>query len=403
MYSILVVGDATIATGFSRLILSIFSRLAQKYELHQLALGYTGDPHDYHWPLYPAHSRGDPYGRNRLAEIVMKIQPSLIFLVNDIWLVASYLDVISDRKFAGTPVVAYCPIEGRGFNPDIVLKLQRLSKLVLYTEFGRREIERCFAMVDQDVDANNFIDVIPHGIDLSTFYPMNLGSSVAGSAQESKRRAKEMLLKEEVSSDAFYVLNANRNQPRKRIDLTFQAFSIFCRDKPADVKLYLHMGLEDLGWDIGQLARRFEVSDRLILTTDLPTLPHVPDDQLNLIYNACDVGVSTAAAEGWGLVAFEHGATYAPQVLPRSSSYAELWNDAALFVDPVMTIISPDLMFDHELIAPKDVAQALEMLYQDNSTYNKLAEAAYRNACRPELSWDTIAKRWDRLFESLLC
>src|SRR5689334_15462046 len=96
--SILIIGDATIATGFSRVILSLFSRLAQNYDVHQLALGYAGDPHSYQWPLYPAHSRGDPYGRNRLAEIVMKVKPSCIFIVNDIWLVASYFDAISDRQ-----------------------------------------------------------------------------------------------------------------------------------------------------------------------------------------------------------------------------------------------------------------------------------------------------------------
>jgi D-inositol-3-phosphate glycosyltransferase len=51
------------------------------------------------------------------------------------------------------------------------------------------------------------------------------------------------------------VLNANRNQPRKRIDITLRGFALFAVDKPETVQLYLHMGSEDMGWNALQLAR----------------------------------------------------------------------------------------------------------------------------------------------------
>jgi len=33
----------------------------------------------------------------------------------------------------------------------------------------------------------------------------------------------------------------------------------------------------------------------------------LPDNELNIVYNACDIGINTSVREGWGLVSFEHG------------------------------------------------------------------------------------------------
>jgi hypothetical protein len=51
------------------------------------------------------------------------------------------------------------------------------------------------------------------------------------------------------------VFNGNRNQFRKRIDITISAFAEFAKDKP-DAMLYLHMGTKDQGWDVMQLFGR---------------------------------------------------------------------------------------------------------------------------------------------------
>ena len=56
------------------------------------------------------------------------------------------------------------------------------------------------------------------------------------------------------SVDIFIVFNGNRNQFRKRIDITIAAFAKFAKDKP-DTQLYLHMGKKDQGWDIMNLFK----------------------------------------------------------------------------------------------------------------------------------------------------
>ena len=98
----------------------------------------------------------------------------------------------------------------------------------------------------------------------------------------------------------FIVLNANRNQPRKRIDTTIRAFALFARGKPAGVNLFLHMGVEDAGWNVVTLARRYGVEDRLLMSSLNKTIQGVSQQQLNRVYNACDVGLNTSTAEGLG-------------------------------------------------------------------------------------------------------
>src|SRR5437868_10234742 len=98
--------------------------------------------------------------------------------------------------------------------------------------------------------------------------------------------------------DSFIVLNGNRNQPRKRIDITIKGFALFAADKQENVKLYLHMGTEDKGWDILALTKRHNVYDRLILSSESKSIPTLSSDKMKLIYNYCDVGINTATSEG---------------------------------------------------------------------------------------------------------
>lgn len=193
----------------------------------------------------------------------------------------------------------------------------------------------------------------------------------------------------------FLVLNANRNQPRKRIDLTLEGFARFAADKPPSVRLCLHMGMQDQGIDVLALAGRLGLLDRLVLTHREPGRPAVPDDRLNLIYNACDVGLNTALAEGWGLVAFEHAATGAAQVVPGHGACRELWEGSALLLDAAEAA-------GERAPTAAGVAAALETLYRDPALRGRLAAGGQANATRPDHTWSAVALRWNRLLRSLL-
>jgi D-inositol-3-phosphate glycosyltransferase len=391
---ILIIGDAVAPTGFARVIRSIFEPLHRDYELHQLATRFDGGVHHYPWKLYSAGKGENRYGFDQIAPLIAEIQPAIVFLLYDISFQVPFLDHL--RKAKPQPkFVFYSPVESGPIAPEIMQRLGGISRYVVFTEYGRREIETALRSVRERDPAFEFpaLDMIPHGVATEKFFPLPGGKAEARS---------RMRLGDAEHRDAFIVLNANRNMPRKRIDLTIHGFALFAKDKPANVKLYLHMATEDTGWNVLILAKRYGIFDRLIMTQADNSRPAFSDEQLNLLYNACDVGINTATGEGWGMPSFEHAATRAAQIVPCHTSLADLWNDAAEFIDPVMTLTYPGNLTHAHIVTPEGVAAALQRLYEDREHRETLADAAYRNATRPEFNWNTIAAQWRQLFDELL-
>ena len=390
---ILIIGDAVVPSGFARVIRSIFEPLHTDYELHQLATRYDGRPHDYPWALSAAGKGKSRYGYDQIVPLIEQIQPAIVFLLYDIPFQVPYLEQLRKTKVQ-PKIVFYSPVESGPIAPEIMQRLGGLSRYVVFTEYGRREIESGLQIVRENDPAFQFpdLEVIPHGVATEKFFPL----------PDKAEARRKMRLDDAAHRDAFIVLNANRNMPRKRIDLTIHGFSLFAKDKPAQVKLYLHMATEDTGWNVLILAKRYGIFDRLIMTQADNSQPTFSDEQLNYLYNACDVGITTTTGEGWGMPSFEHAATRAAQIVPRHTSLADLWKDAAEFIDPVITLTYPGNLTHAHIVTPEGVAAALQRLYEDNPHHEKLGDAAYRTATRPELSWRTISSRWQRLFDELL-
>jgi D-inositol-3-phosphate glycosyltransferase len=390
---ILIIGDAVAPTGFARVIRSIFEPLQNDYELHQLATRFEGGTHDYPWALYPAAEGKSRYGFDQVAPLVDRIQPAIVFLLYDIVFQVQYLEYLRKAQWR-SQIVFYSPVESGPIAPEIMQRLGGVDRYVVFTEYGRQEIESALRPVRENDPAFPFpdVEVIPHGVATEKFFPLPDKS-------EARRRMK---LDGSEHRDAFIVLNANRNMPRKRIDLTIHGFALFAKDKPANVKLYLHMATEDTGWNVLILAKRYGIFDRLIMTQADNSRPTFSDEELNFLYNACDVGINTTTGEGWGMPSFEHAATRAAQIVPRHTSLADLWKDAAEFLDPVMTLTYPGNLTHAHIVTPPDVAAALQRLYEDRAHREALAVAAYRNATRPEFRWKSIAARWRQLFDETL-
>jgi glycosyltransferase involved in cell wall biosynthesis len=396
---ILIIGDAVAPTGFARVIRSIFEPLQNDYELHQLATRYDGGPHNYPWKLYATSQGRNRYGYDQIVPLIEQIQPAIVFLLYDIPFQVPYLDQI--RKAAPQPkIVFYSPVESGPIAPEIMQRLHGVSRYVLFTEYGRREIAEALTPVRAQDPAFQFpdLEVIPHGVATDKFFPL-AGDSIPSRRLEARRQMK---LDDAEHRDAFIVLNANRNMPRKRIDLTMQGFAEFAKDKPANVKLYLHMATEDTGWNVLILAKRYGIFDRLIMTQADNSRPTFSDEQLNFLYNACDVGITTVTGEAWGMVSFEHAATRAAQIVPHHTSLADLWQGATEFIEPVMKLTYPGNLTHAHIVTPEGVAAALQRLYEDRKHREALAEAAYRIATQPELNWNTIAAQWRRLFDELV-
>jgi D-inositol-3-phosphate glycosyltransferase len=400
---LLVVGDAVAATGFARVLHSVLDRIKHKYEIHHLGINFLGDPHSTDWKVYVARIGGDVYGINRLQPLIEAIKPRLVFFINDVWILIRYMPVLKKYKDK-LKTVMYFPVDGEPLDPDIIKQLADVNQLVAYNEFGKRVMQEAVAAVRREDPEfkSPAIAVIPHGIDTKLFFPYKDEKTTEGLLRGRLRAKKELFHNKEDFLNSFIVLNANRNQPRKRIDITMQGFALFAQNKPDNVKLYLHMGTEDVGWNLVSLAKRYDIEGRLILSNMNKDIPADSIERLNLIYNACDVGINTSIGEGWGLVNFEHAATGAAQIVPRHSACEELWQGAAEFLEPVFNLTIERVLTEGKFVSPEGVAGALERLYGKPVHLRAMSKAAYRNATQAKYNWNRIAKRWDKLFQEVL-
>lgn len=398
---ILVVGDAVAPTGFTRVTHSILARLSDRFSFHQLGINYNGDPHQESWPIYPASLGGDPHGVRRIAEMVSKTHPDAVLIVNDLWIVGRYIEALSQLK-QRPPIVAYMPVDAEPVQPEHIRRLGTLDQLVVYTEFGAKALEAAAKEVTAVDPAFRLppLKIIAHGIDSTAFRP--LFPLTEGLLKGRRGMRRNLLPQGDAIEDAFIVLNANRNQPRKAIDVTIAGFARFAADKPENVRLYLHMGTTDLGWDVCELARRHGIQDRLMLTHSAGGPPQLGDGDLNLVYNACDVGLNTSTAEGWGLVSFEHAATGAAQLVPNHSGMDQVWGGAADLLPSSLQATVPGTLGTAHLIAPATVAAALQRLYDDPEELVRRSLDAYRRATEPRLSWDAVAEEFDDLLGKLI-
>lgn len=398
---ILWIGDAVTPTGFSMVNHSVIENLNKdRFHVYQLGVNYHGDPHTYDYPIYPAMTpkqmqTGDMWGITRIEEFI-NLEPDIIFILNDIWIITNYLQSIKESyKEANKDIpkiVVYFPVDGAGYNKDWFEDFDIVSQTVVYTNFAKDVVNKAIPELS--------LEVIPHGNNNKVFYKID----------KTKKEIKEKVLvgKEDLWEDSFVVLNVNRNQPRKRIDLALQGFSLFAKDLPKNVVYYHHAGTTDAGWSILQLAKRiedeldFNLQERLILTNNRNDVQKVPVEKLNLIYNTGDVGINTSLGEGWGLTATEHASTGAPQVVPNHTACRELFYDCGLLSEVLVYMKETQTMIDRGIVNPESVAENLLKLYEDKELYNRLSKASIKKFTSSEYSWKNIAKQWEKVFENIL-
>jgi glycosyltransferase involved in cell wall biosynthesis len=386
---VLWVADFAAMTGFGRVSGAVLPRLKDAYEVVVLACNWHGDPVEEQkdFKMYPASNRFQqaPFGEDRIREIVEQEQPDIVFSLNDPWIVSEQYRRIEDLhqqkkfKFCG-----YLTMDSYNWIGGIDCHINNWDALITFTEFGACEFFKA--------GIQRPITVIPHGLDTSVFYPIN-----------KKEARKELGLNENL----FIVFNGNRNQFRKRIDITISAFAKFAVGRP-DAQLYMHMGLKDQGWPILELFARemqkngLNPNNRIIMTSNSPQPPNVSVEMLNTIYNVADVGVNTTKGGGWELVNFEHAACKVAQVVPNHTSTKEIFDGYGKLIR--CDHIDVDTNYGREMPCPsvEHLTEILVELYENREELDAVAQACYERVTDEAFNWDTVAAQFDDAFQEVL-
>ncbi len=392
-------------TGLSRVMQTITNRLQSRYEIHYVGLGYQGDFIDGAVKVYPTNREGgDVYGAFQAKTLVNELRPAIVLILHDLWYFGHYVNVLKPVCGDQTRLVGYIPIDGYLPDEQWVAPLASLDRVVAYTEFGRRELQRAFERA-RGASSAKFppIDVIPHGTDTDCFHPLP-ELEAKGFRHEARVHAKKTVFPDVPQpEDSFIVLNASRPAARKRLDLTIEGFAEFAQGKPPNVRLCFHQAITGAkeAEEIRTRAQRVGIADRLHFNPFGGKDGPVSDDRLNFLYNACDVGVNTSLGEGWGLVSFEHAAAGGAQIVPRHSACEELWEGCAELLEPVERFVPRFTLLEMQAVSARGLSEALERLYSDREFLRERSSAGHRNACRPDYQWQTIADQWDRLFQEV--
>ena len=269
------------------------------------------------------------FGYSALPDVIRRKKPNVVMIYNDMAVVTQFIESI--RK-SGVP---------RNFQLWVYCDQVYTTQSQAFLDILNRDTDRIFTFspywkkVLKDQGVTRPMDVLLHG-----FTPKQIFTVP-------RELARKQL---SLPPDVFLFLNLNRNQPRKRYDILIMAFVellVKYPTKPLFLLCICDRG-EKGGWWLFELfARELKLrgvnveqfAARLIITAQNMSFK---DEEINLFYNAADVGVTTADGEGWGLCQFEQMGVGIPQVVPDIGGYKEFCNaENSVMVTPTVRYYLP--------------------------------------------------------------
>ena len=391
---ILWIGDAVVSTGFSKCTHTICDKLHKDgWEVHVLGINYFGDPHDYPYTIYPCYNplseNKDFFGVYRIPEMLTKIDPDVVVILNDPWNVPNYITAVKywakEKKSRSAPVVVgWLAVDAKNQPQGAV---DGLDHIVTWVKFAEREL-RCSGYQGP-------MSVVPLGVDREIFCRHD--RDVA----RSRIKVDNNLL----SEDDFIVGCVGRNQFRKRLDLTIEYFAEFVDQCNADnAKLFIHSApTGDSAFDIDRLAEYYGVRDRLIESRGVLGFG-LDTTIMPVIYSAMDVFLTTTQGEGWGLCTLEAMSCGIPCIIPNWSGLGDWARESALTVPCTSSSISAPLNVAAYTVGgvpdKAKTVQALSALYREPVLREDYRDRGLKRACT--LSWDRCAWEFQQVLDSIM-
>ena len=340
-----------VVTGFGNVCREILTNLYNTglYAFEIVGINYDGTPHDLPFKIYPAINAlitdpayREPYGRQRFLDMIGEGRFDIVWVLQDSFIVCEELGQRIKETSDVLPVgdqfafIFYFPIDATPKKNWIDKSAMFADVPVTYTEYAYNEIIKLYTVGDdtkltpeeqeqnkKDLETvKNKLNVIYHGINKNDFYPI-----------EDEETIKELRTKLWGDhKDKFVFINVNRNQPRKDLYRTLQAFKILLDSRRAkgkdDVYLYMHCNIFDNNLNMIDMCKQLNLTEGdewgYPNSRNFGPSSGFPINVLNEIYNASDAVVSTTLGEGWGLSITEGLSVKKPVIAPDNTSITEI-------------------------------------------------------------------------------
>jgi len=294
-----------------------------------------------------------------LPVVIQKEKPDIVFIYNDLSVICAYIENI--RKL----------IDNRSFKIWSYIDMVYPYAPQNMIDMINRDVERVFCFTKSWKDSiksqglTRPVDVMPHGVDSSIFRPI---------PREVARQSLGL------PNDVFLITSLNKNIPRKRLDLLIISFvklmvrfpmkPIFCLIVADKGDRGGYQLFDIFSREIKRSGASVDVYGNRLLITSKDTC--YKDEDINMLYNCADVGVSCAEGEGFGLCTFEQMSLGIPQIVPEMNGYTEYVTDTnSISIKPKLRYYIPQVHHsvtgEAQMVDPEDVAKALERYVFDES------------------------------------
>tara|TARA_B100001540_G_scaffold317587_1_gene351420 strand:- start:2306 stop:3712 length:1407 start_codon:yes stop_codon:yes gene_type:complete len=240
----------------------------------------------------------------------------------------------------------------------------------------------------------------PHGFDKNNYFPVDM---------------KISRIYYNLPENDFLVLNLNRNQPRKRWDITIIAWAKFVEKHynlnvlnnneneitKRNIKLVVGTMINGY-WDLMDIFENeinftnvpWEYAKETIISIEKPQ--QLSDKEINILYNACDIGLNTADGEGFGLCGFEGAGLGKAQVSSYVGGMIEfLSEEYSLIIKPSVAIYldckSVGIGGKAELTPPSEYSEAF-WKYFSNPELVKEHGKKSREHILTHYRWETLVE-----------
>lgn len=338
------------------------------------------------------------YGVNVICDNIVKINPDIVFIYNDIIVISRiFNNFIKNNIVKNFKLYLYLDLVYKYEKLELINHVDKFADMIfVFSDCWKKNLIE-MGIID------NKIDILYHGIDNKIFFPID------------KNIARQHF---NFSQDDFIILNTNRNNYRKCIDKTIEAFINFLKIKNMNpkIKLFLNLLLNDspeqFGYDILNLIKISCIKNNLdyniVINNNIYKYNGstvMSDEMLNYLYNACDIGINTCVGEGFGLCNLEHGFLGKPQIISNVGGLSDIFsNDYSILINPITEIYVSNSLEYHggylEICSTNDFTNAM-IKYYDNPVLCKNHGNISKNTLTEKYNWGNILKSFtDKYFNN---
>lgn len=393
MSRVLWIGDAGCHTGFARVTHAIGERLVADHghDVDVLATNYSGDYWDTNLKLYRPNTKVgiDSYGQSRFIEM-LAMDPDVVVVLNDPYVIVKFLfsnkyDV--DRYLLRyRPILAYIPIDGLNQPPGWDI-LGKVTNRVAMSRYGQSLMPES--------------KLVYHGIDPDKYWPVSSQRPIVTSAGTELKTKADCKAAFGYSRDSFLILRVDRNSGRKDFPATWKAL-VPVIQRHNDILVHFHcQGQNDVhGVDlVAMFSRDPDTKDHFFLPDFQDTFLGWTTEDMNALYNASDLFVTTSRGEGFGLTIAEALSCGVPVIAQNVTAIPEVVGPGGILLEPQRQITVPSGQ-DLWLADVGAFTEAVEHLYTASGVRRKLGLAGWEHVTK-SFSWDFAAARFDEYITAL--